>query len=201
MKSKYGIFLVLVLVVCAVFLSSCSRSAEASDNIVLHASWAEYYENINDLTSESDFIALVEIKDVVSVMQDENGIYFSVFRADVLEGVLGKDESIDLLLTGAAVEDMKMEIEDDPLLKIGEKWLVFARMNDSGTYTIIGGPCGRFAYNEQSNTVTSLLRMVYDDVESFNASSERGELLSTVSIENFNFDELVESINAEISKG
>ena len=153
MKGKSGIILSLVLVVCAVFLSSCSRSDKASNNIVLHASWVKYYENINELTDESDIIALMEIKDVASVTQDENGLYFSVFRADVLESVLGKEESIDLLLTGAAVENIKMEIEDDPLLQIGEKWLIFAQMNDSGTYTILGGPCGRFAYNEQSNTV------------------------------------------------
>jgi hypothetical protein len=70
-------------------------------------------------------------------------------------------------MTGKNDENGKVEIADDPLMTTGEKWLIFARLNDSGTYTILSGPFGRFSYDEKNNTVTSL-NVVNEAVEKAN---------------------------------
>ena len=50
-------------------------------------------------------------------------------------------------MTGERTDEEVFELADDPLMASGEKWFIFARQNDNGTYTILTGPCGRFAYD------------------------------------------------------
>ena len=122
--------------------------ANAEKKTVMLASWSQGYGSIKDLTADSDLIALIEIEDVASygISQD---LPHTVFAAKVLEPVHNaqKDEEIRIYMTGGQMGGETVEIADDPLMKSGEQYLVFCRENSDGTYTILGGPQGRFVYD------------------------------------------------------
>lgn len=55
---------------------------------------------------------------------------------------------------GIDSEGYSLQMEEDPLMKSNEEFLLFARENDDGTFTILGGPQGRFIYD--NGRLTSL---------------------------------------------
>ena len=123
--------------------------ANAEKKTVAQASWSQGYGSIKDLTADSNLIALIEIEDVASygISQD---LPHTVFAAKVLEPVHNaqKDEEIRIYMTGGQMDGETVEIADDPLMKSGEQYLVFCRENSDGTDTILGGPQGRFVYED-----------------------------------------------------
>ncbi|MCL2050483.1 MAG: hypothetical protein FWG91_01940 [Lachnospiraceae bacterium] len=140
--------------------------------VLVSASWAKGYQNISELARESDFIGIVEIIGEAShrvivphgfeqSKEDSHRIPLTVFSARVLDGIISDEKKdIEILMTGKAGE---MAIFDDPLLKAGEVWMIFAKLNEDSTYMILGGPQGRFYYNEASGTITSLSSAIYQD--------------------------------------
>ena len=51
-------------------------------------------------------------------------------------------------MTGGEVEDYIMEVEDDPLIRDGEEFLVFCKQNKDGTFRVVSGPQGRMVYED-----------------------------------------------------
>lgn len=136
-------------------LSSVSETnGETSGN--MSASWTKGYDSIEELTDNSDLIALIEVTGISGV-EEKSGLYFTTYNAKVIRGINTKEETIKIRMTGKSDDKGKMEIDDDPLMNVGEKWFIFARLNDYGSYTIRSGPYGRFSYNDKTDTVTSLL--------------------------------------------
>lgn len=171
MKSKK----LMILATCAVFIACVFVTNHISKNGIsstleslnptsrISASWAKTYEDVSSLTSDSDFIGLVEIVEIVAVIEEgvaESPIYLTVYSAKVLNSILTEDERIDIVMTGKHDEQGMLELRDDPLMSIGDTWFIFARKNASGPFTILGGPTGRFIYNKDTDTVTSLNRIV-----------------------------------------
>ena len=133
----------------------------------LSVSWAFSYPDIESLTKSSDFIGLVEIVNGVEVgaiasgfgddvILERSTISSSTFSAKVIRGILAQEDMIRLYMTGNRGTEGVVEISDDPLMNTGEKWFIFAKLNSSGTYTILSGPNGRFSYNEIDNTISSM---------------------------------------------
>ena len=138
-------------------IESTHKSEEAQ--LKISASWAGNYSDIESLTNESDFIGLIEIVDVVNILElgdEEFPTPFTTFSAKVLSGVLADKDIIDVVMTGRRDGANIFEIADDPLMSSGETWFIFARKNDLGSYTILGGPTGRFSYDKDNSTITSL---------------------------------------------
>lgn len=137
------------------------------------ASWAHFYHNIRELDASSDFIGLVEIIGVLryegilpyGTEAETEGTYvipLTVYSARVLDGVVSDSDMIEILMTGKPGEFM---FASDPLMSAGEQWFIFARANDRGSYTILGGPQGRFTYDEADGTISSLSYSWYSPSE------------------------------------
>jgi hypothetical protein len=118
----------------------------------LNASWARGYSSIDELVSDSfvDLIAVGEIDRVIGVTRNkaaENSrgpvyVYFTdfSFRIDsVLKGADTKEVLIHQ--TGAVGEG---EIDQDPLFKPGERYVLFLHEYEPGKYFVTAGPQGRY---------------------------------------------------------
>ena len=108
------------------------------------------------MAADSDLIALVEITDEERVEQHES-LYFTISTANVLETVYSTEdvETVEIYQTGRRTDTELIQIAEDPLMNEGEKWFIFARRNEDGTYTILG-PFGRFAYGGEGKPFTWL---------------------------------------------
>ena len=75
---------------------------------------------------------------------------FTEFQVEVVKALKGADEgdAFRVLQTGISTDTMIFEIEDDPLLVIGDEYLIFGEYNNLGTVTILGGPQGRYIYED-----------------------------------------------------
>ena len=106
------------------------------------ASWAMYYPDIESLVAESELIAVVE----AAGSSDKAGRT----EVQVIDAVYGceSDEIFKIQQTGALIDSLRQEVYDDPLLDKGKQYLIFANRNDQGTVTILGGPQGRFCYED-----------------------------------------------------
>lgn len=148
------------------FLSGSTASGSATKSeieIVMGASWARSYKTIEELVCDSDFIGLVEItkNNRIDTFNsgldgDDSNLFLTTFSAKVLDPIVADADEIEIVMTGKNDENGLYQLSDDPLMSEGEKWFIFARKNDSGSYTILSGPHGRFSYNEKNDTLTSL---------------------------------------------
>jgi hypothetical protein len=148
------------------------------------ASWAVGYNSVDDLTNASDFIGLIEVVDVKSVepimsdLEGERGftLYLTTYSAKILDDVLlsGK-EIIEVVMTG---KRGVFQIENDPLMSVGEKWFIFARENADCTYAILSGPNGRFVYDEENLSLTSMNSEVGVQLHGANMYTVRDEIIS-----------------------
>ena len=178
-----------------------SSSGPSGTYTALNISWAKSYMDIESLTRDSDFIGLVEITGIVDIIEEtlegSPPIYLTVYTAKVLSSILADGELqigvktqvtedtqsgaeiIEIIMTGKRDETGIIEIVDDPLMSTGELWFIFARKNESGPYTVLSGPVGRFSYNPDKGTITSLY---YTILPEFNPSSERNVSLFEVKL-------------------
>lgn len=95
--------------------------------------------------------------EIVRVLDEEQskGLYETTYETRVIRAIKSNEETVKIGMMGKTIGKEKIEAEIDPLMTVGDKWLIFARLNRNGTYTILGGPYGRYLYNEKTNTVTS----------------------------------------------
>ncbi|MCL2079126.1 MAG: hypothetical protein FWH17_04690 [Oscillospiraceae bacterium] len=162
---------VISVIISIVFFAACSGSYEQEDTdsnsnleTITNVSWASFYRNVEELARDSDFIGLVQITAELGNEQivpdgfgtaSESGfaIPLTFYSAKVLDGIMYTQGEIEIVMTGKRGE---VQVSDDPLLGVGDTWFIFARHNNNGAYTILGGPQGRFAYNKDNNTISSL---------------------------------------------
>jgi len=149
MKARVAIIITMV----AFLAILCSVSVGGMQNlaIVASASWAESYASIEDLSAEADLIAVGTVKDVVGVTGDVIGenrwgpiiLYFTDFAFSVEQVLKGPQDLREVMIHQTGAAD-KWEIRDDPLLKPGDKYVLFLHEYETGKYYILGGPQGRF---------------------------------------------------------
>ena len=97
---------------------------------------------------------------------------------------------MQLVFTGGVFEDKTVELSDDPLMSIGDSFLVFARKNDDGTYTVLSGPQGRFVIED--DCVYSL-NAVDKQLRSANRSS------SNIMVDGVPLDDFISSVEGYLS--
>ena len=153
------IFVLLLTVACGKKTSDHSNETvtdPVSKNIkyVMSASWTGY-RNIEDIAIKSDIIAQIKVKEITNPVEINraNGIsmYSTYFVVSVDKLLYGEETGdIRICMTGAYDTDGNVisEIDDDPLMKVGEEYLIFARKNTDGSFTILSGPSGRFVVRE-----------------------------------------------------
>ena len=181
---KIIVTLLCMLLLCS-FVACDSQSGEKLEKVTMRVSWTYNYKDVQELAANSDLIAYVSITAMESYT--ENGVVKTKYQAKVLDEIYGeKARAVEIIMTGGIVDQTIHEVEDDPLMDAKEAFLIFARKNESGTYTILSGPQGRFVVTD--NKVYSL--NVADD------QVARANQFSNISVNGVDFDLFVSEIQS-----
>ena len=194
-----------VVVPCTLIISGlivvCLFLICKQDNVTyFHASWAESYSNFDDLVDESEIIAVVDVQDITEkyYLLDSN-IPFTEFKAEVVYAVKGvqKKEVITILQTGMSNKESTFEIKDDPLIQIGTEYLIFGARNEDGTIRVLGGPQGRYVYND--GTISSLAynsknKKLFSRDANYSVSEEYSWIESNLLINNVDAEVFLEQL-------
>lgn len=167
---------------CGLHLLNNSRSPET---VLMSASWSYNYSDLEELTQNSDLIARISVEDA-SCYTTNQGIPMTTYTVNIDLPIYGcmEDDSINLVMTGGPDDDVIFEIADDPLMNIDDDFIIFARQNDNGTYTILSGPQGRMSIE---NGLVSSLNVSNSQVRANNIGSN-------ISIQNVPLDDFVAEI-------
>lgn len=160
-------------------------NTKEKETVYMSASWNYNYGNLYNISSDSDLIALIEVTTPGDTIV-ENGLPFTTFTVDVITPVYqaSEGESFTIYMTGGETDEQKMEVIDDPLLQVGQEFLVFCKQNTDGTYQILGGPQGRLVYEDGM-------------VSSLNIANERvaeANPYATVLVKNRDVESVIEEI-------
>lgn len=141
-------FVVLIIgyMFCILSYTNNNRENEKKTEY-LSVSWNYNYSDIEEMSGDSDLIALATVQGKESVII-EDGIPYTVYSVKVDTPIYNseKDQIFSVYMTGGETEEKIVEVIDDPLLKPNEKMLVFCKENPDGTYRILSGPQGRLIY-------------------------------------------------------
>ena len=160
---------------CCIFLLSGALlfgsylNHQSPETILMTASWSYNYSNLEDLTQSSDLIALISVDDANSYITSD-GIPITNYSVLITSSIYGcsEDEVIEVVMTGGPKDGAIYEIADDPLMEIQDDFIIFARKNDDGTYTILSGPQGRMSIK---NGLVSSLNISNEQVRLYNNGS------------------------------
>lgn len=143
---KRKVWVGIIILVLGIILMGIVVFCNRTKIVPLSASWAYRYKDVQELTSNSDIIALIKVDKLSETI--ERKVPASIYQVTVLDGIKGcrADEKLYVYMTGGKVGRELFEVESDPLMKKGQQFLIFARENEDGTCTILGGPQGRFVY-------------------------------------------------------
>ena len=144
----------VVIAVAACLLSVILLSAfDGGENEVWRAevSWAEFFETMEELCAEADLIAVGTVQEIEGVTEITTGqapwgpvgYYLTDFVFSVEQVLKGPGNATEATIcqTGASGQ---WEIRNDPLLRVGDEYVVFLGELKGGGYNILGGPQGRF---------------------------------------------------------
>lgn len=124
--------------------------------VYINASWSYNYGDVQELAENSDIVARVIVKS--NGVANDSGLQVpeTNYDVEVVENILGGKEGdvITLQMTGGIKQDCIYEVIDDPLMKKGEEYIIFARKTKSGEYITLSGSQGRMEYKD--NRINSL---------------------------------------------
>lgn len=151
-------FLIVGLVCGIVLVSGCSQNsqptqtAQASQRmqtVKISVSWVRGYQDLKSLKQASDIVVAGTITKIARVTKDKKGIVTTDFVFSISHIVwdprhLLKDSSIIIHQTGGIINNIRYEVDDDPLFQLGERAVLFLHEYKSGYAYVVGGPTGRF---------------------------------------------------------
>lgn len=148
-----GVMLGSIIYGYSIFSKGIEATGEQSENNVktveIHASWSQGYSSFEELIYYSDLIAYATVGEVVKEWWS-SGLPKTDVELTITKPIYNseKGQQIVITQTGGQVEEDGQQLNylfgGDPLVSSGENYLIFARQNDIGTYTILGGPQGKF---------------------------------------------------------
>lgn len=97
-------------------------------------------------------------------------------------------ETLRIVQTGGEKTDEIIEVIDDPLVHFGEEYLIFARVNESGRLTILGGPQGHLVHNKGKLSSLSVVDKQVRDANAF----------SNIQINQMELEDLIHEIQLAI---
>lgn len=150
-KRRLSLFIasVAVLLVIISAFSPVHYSGE-KNTVLMSASWIYNYRDIEEISKDSDLIALVKVDSVAQTQVCDN-LPFTSYNATITDFITGAPDkstgdNIVIKMTGGEHNSVVYEIADDPLLHPDDEFLVFCKKSSDGSYTIISGPQGRLEY-------------------------------------------------------
>ena len=162
-------FLIGSALLSLLLLGGCSSTPQSGpqpgtgvQTVNFDASWARIYHSFKDLKHDADVVVQGTVTRVIrteaaspaqKTPYPSTDFLFTVSRViqdranylKVNTHIVGP-LSITLTLhqTGGLVNNVKYQINDDPLFQQGEQYVLFLHQYKPGFYNVIGGPSGRF---------------------------------------------------------
>ena len=115
------------------------------------ASWAMGYDNVAQLTTASDLIAIGQVASRQQYQSD--GIFYTEFGVKVVRALKGSPGATILVLQTGGVDDKGNlhEVQDDPMFEDGATYMLFLKKDpQSARYYVAGGPQGRLVVAGQA---------------------------------------------------
>lgn len=184
------ISLVCFVLVCSILCSYyLANSKDSPKTVLMSASWAYNYSDLEDLTQNSNLIAQISVEDS-NFYTTDYGIPMTNYTVNVITPIYGciEGDSVNLVMTGGPDGDVLYEIADDPLMSIHDDFIVFARQNDDGTYTVLSGSQGRMSVE---NNFVSSLNVSNSQVRTHNVGSN-------ISIQNIPLNDFIAEVRSYI---
>lgn len=147
MKRTISILLCSFLAIAlCVFFSACANKTDDVE-VTLTASWEHAYSGFEELYDSADAVAMIKVisheqKEEIEGSTSLLMTYYDVEVNDIIKGTIPK--RIVIPMTGGVSNGKTIQISDDPLMQDGESYIVFVDLNPRGTYTVLGGPQGRY---------------------------------------------------------
>lgn len=161
MKIKLFAFTITVILLIIALVGCSSKQNDVDqmlliedgyEKVLLSASWSYNYENVEEVSKNSDIIAVVKV--VSSTISDkfmQYGVLQTIYTVEVVDAIYGDIGSeIQIVMTGGVSKEQKKiyEIADDPLMNINDEYVIFAKENTDGTYRALSGFQGRYAISD-----------------------------------------------------
>lgn len=106
-----------------------------------HASWVNHYNDTKTLADKSDLIIIGKVVD--SVPEKRVDMVFTKQHIKIDKYIIGDkvaDDVVQVLQTGGELNGQKtVELEDAPLFKVNDKYILFLEKTTEGHYLIMGG--------------------------------------------------------------
>lgn len=113
-----------------------------------HASWAVGYGSLAQIVADSQAVITGTVVSARPFQHQPDGLLMTEYAVDVASASKGDVRASDRVLvvqTGGVLNGKGMEFGDDPLMRVGESYLLFLqRPEGSPTYAASGGPLGRY---------------------------------------------------------
>ena len=164
---KIKIFAVVIVaigvlgVALSVFLKDTDKTPEElrTNKLIVSKTvcYAYNYDTIEKITYVSHFIALARVEDS-QLTGNRSDFAETAFKMTVIEPVYNceKGEEFTLKAEGGETLTKIYKVEGEPLPRKGQELLVFCKINDDGTYSVINGAQGRLLFeNERLNFLNS----------------------------------------------
>lgn len=147
-KKMITVLAIVLVSATACMLSACADGEPTKAEEYLSASWNYNYGDVKEMSQNSDLIALVTVLET-KVTMERGVIPYTIFTVNVDTPVYNseKNQHFSLRMIGKETDDRIIAIEDDPLLRPGDKLLVFCKKNTDGTYRTLSGSQGRLIYD------------------------------------------------------
>jgi len=161
MKIKVFAFTITVILLLTALIGCSSKQNDVDqmsliedgyEKVLLSASWSYNYEDVEEVSKNSDIIAVVKV--VSSTTSDkfmQYGVLQTIYTVEVVDAVYGDIGSeIQIVMTGGVSKEQKKiyEIADDPLMNINDEYVIFAKENNDGTYRALSGFQGRYVISD-----------------------------------------------------
>lgn len=122
--------------------------------VAMRASWKNRYETVSALKNASSLIAIIKVDKKSYYRNDTTPM--TKFTVKIKKAAKGckKNEEKQFIMTGGIYNEHYYEIEDAPLMEEGKEYLVFAKENSDGTYSLLSGAQGRMFFDREAKQIS-----------------------------------------------
>jgi len=151
-KKQIGILIAVAAVVAFAVILYINSLAPEKPRIFISVMWAKYFNNTRDLTNFSQLIIVGEVSGIRRVIKTDPSTLFEIKVLDVIKKPgWFSNSTITFLQAGAETDDAFKEVSDDPLMHVGEKFVLFLIQSQNYTGTEQWGnlgPLGKYMVRE-----------------------------------------------------
>jgi hypothetical protein len=173
MKKKIAEFVLMVIIISAVFIAAFNISKHYQEKKSMIISAILVKLSPEEITKQSDEIIVGTVKSLQTVKAPSN---FRAGEEDIVTNAVisvekylfnPKDLSsseITVQTVGGTIGDQTMIMEDSPTFKEGQRVVVFLRQGKNNTFIVFGGPQGKYTVNNGNMADNEQERDVFNGV-------------------------------------